>query len=182
MDGVIILLGIVLLAVIIGAATVLLRRVGELTGRSAPPLPAPTAAAQAAIKLLGVKPGTHVLDLGCGSGRFLATVLAAEPKTRVSGLDHDPSVVLVAHWRLRGSNAKIIRADIFTTSWPPAEAVFCYLYPELLTRLEPLLASRLKPGTRLVTADYPLPGRKADRTVTLPARPARGHTLYLYQY
>jgi ubiquinone/menaquinone biosynthesis C-methylase UbiE len=59
-----------------------------------------TTARDAYVQLLGVAPGEHVLDVGCGSGvvtRALAQRVA--PSGRVVGVDASPALLAVAHER-----------------------------------------------------------------------------------
>jgi ubiquinone/menaquinone biosynthesis C-methylase UbiE len=59
-----------------------------------------TTARDAYVQLLGVAPGQHVLDVGCGSGvvtRALAQRVA--PSGRVVGVDASPALLAVAHER-----------------------------------------------------------------------------------
>jgi hypothetical protein len=48
-----------------------------------------------------------------------------------------------------------------------------------MEKLEPQVLKRLRPGTRLVAHDYPLPNLKADQMIEFEG-PDRSHTLYVW--
>jgi hypothetical protein len=54
-----------------------------------------------------------------------------------------------------------------------------YLETELNAKLRPRLEKFLKPGARVVSHDYPVPGWKAARVEQVEGRVM--HTIYLYE-
>lgn len=68
----------------------------------------------ALIEHAGVGAGTRVVDVGCGSGEFLA--LLADHGAEVSGVDPAPGMVAVARRSL--PNAEIREADFSALPWP----------------------------------------------------------------
>ena len=61
-----------------------------------------------------VAPGTSVLDLGCGSGEFLA--LAAERGAGVSGIDDAEAMIAAARRRVPGADLRV--GSIERLPWP----------------------------------------------------------------
>lgn len=103
----------------------------------------------------------RLLDVGCGTGRFLAQVLRAFPKLGVTGLDLSPNYAARARRTLRRwPHADIIEGQAESM---PVEtgsqdlAVSVYLFHELPPRVRPKvfaeMARVLKPGGALVLAD-----------------------------
>tara|TARA_B100000678_G_scaffold157887_1_gene131886 strand:+ start:29617 stop:30687 length:1071 start_codon:yes stop_codon:yes gene_type:complete len=104
---------------------------------------------------------TEFLDLACGTGRFLASVLDAFPRLKASGLDLSPNYSQKARKAVR----RWPQADIIEAS---AEAMpiednsldlisSIYLFHELPPKVRPMVASEivraLKPGGAFVFAD-----------------------------
>jgi hypothetical protein len=54
------------------------------------------------------------------------------------------------------------------------------MLPEFMARLGPVLQKSLKPGTRIVAHDYPLPGWKPVQRIEFLG-PRRSHQLYLWK-
>ncbi len=65
-------------------------------------------AVAASIAALAPRPGEHVLDLGCGTGRAAASI--ARTGARVTGIDHSPLMVETARRRC-GDRATIAAAE-----------------------------------------------------------------------
>lgn len=125
----------------------------------APFVPTPPDAAEAMAAAAGLKPGDSVVELGCGDGR-LCRLAAAKYGARAVGYELSPPVWLLALVRkaLWRSPAAIRFGDFRRADLSGADAVFFYLLPESLARLEPKLRAELKPGARAVAYRFPLPG------------------------
>jgi hypothetical protein len=63
-----------------------------------------------------------------------------------------------------------------------ATVVTLYLLPESNALLRPLLEKQLRPGTRVVSHNYQVPGWEAKQTgdATLKDEKGTEHTIYLY--
>jgi SAM-dependent methyltransferase len=63
-----------------------------------------------------------ILDLGCGTGSLMLTMLEAFPEARVVGIEFDPTMVWLAGARLErfGERARVARADLREASWTEA--------------------------------------------------------------
>ncbi|MFT3836900.1 MAG: class I SAM-dependent methyltransferase [Myxococcaceae bacterium] len=133
----------------------------------------------AALDLLELEPGDHLVDLGCGQGDVL---LAARRRADVTadGYELNPSVALLAALRgLTDSKLHVRFGDSRQADLSAATALYAYLMPRAMTEWAPKLAA-LKSGTRIVSVDFELPGwtAKATRTVGPLAQPVR---LYVVQ-
>lgn len=69
---------------------------------------------RAAADRVGIDRGMAVLDVGCGTGRFLQ--LAAERGARTSGLDASEELLALARERLEG--AELIAGEMEALPWP----------------------------------------------------------------
>jgi hypothetical protein len=56
--------------------------------------------------------------------------------------------------------------DIFTQDFSKADVVTVFLYPRLMERLIPQF-NKLKPGSRIVSHQFEIPGIKPDRIYTV---------------
>jgi hypothetical protein len=78
------------------------------------------------------------------------------------------------------SDARVIRGDLLEVDLSPADVVTIYLATDSNEILRPNLEKYLKPGTRIVSHDYVVPGWK-PKSVDKDLPDARGHVIYLYQ-
>jgi ubiquinone/menaquinone biosynthesis C-methylase UbiE len=126
-----------------------------------------------AVDRLDLRPGEHVLEIGCGTGRNLPFLSkAAGPHGRVYGVDISPGMLAKAralcdhnHWR----NVELIEGDAASYRAPAAldGVMFGLSYntmPHHLTVLREAWA-QLKPGGRLVIMDAKLPPGLGGRLV-----------------
>jgi SAM-dependent methyltransferase len=146
------------------------------------------------LELARLKPSDVVYDLGCGDARSLVTA-ARRYGAKGFGFDIDPRRVAEARENVRQQGVenlvKIEQADIFTLDLSPADVVFLFLLTRLNERLKPQL-EKLRPGTRIVSHEFDLPGAVPTRMVRVPGPPdgppdtdpnaaPKMHTLYLWK-
>lgn len=116
--------------------------------------------ARAMCKLAKVGKRDVVYDLGSGDGTALITA-AREFGARGVGIEIDPLRAYVSAARIRlekvDDRVKIIQKNFFDVPISDATAVFVYLVPKALLRLQPKLAAELKPGVRVVSYRYKIP-------------------------
>lgn len=108
-----------------------------------------------------MRDGDRLLDLGCGDGRVLLRAATAHGAT-VTGVELDSALAASARTLLdaHGVAGTVVEADLATVPLD-ADVVFAYLSPATLQRLRPRLGEG-RPGTRLVTTGYPVPGWEAN--------------------
>lgn len=111
-----------------------------------------------AFDLAGLQAGEHLVDLGCGDGRVLLRA-AALRSARVTGVELDPVLAASARALLaeHAVDGLVLDADLAEVDLEDADVVFAYLSPATLQRLRARFAG-LRPGTRLVTTGYAIPG------------------------
>jgi hypothetical protein len=76
---------------------------------------------------------------------------------------------------------KVIHGDFMKTDLSPANVVTLYLATTANDTLRPNLERYLRPNTRVVSYDYPIPGWKAVETAETGGYRGTSHTIYLYQ-
>jgi SAM-dependent methyltransferase len=128
--------------------------------------------AEAMLALAGVTSEDVVYDLGSGDGRL--PILAAQLHgARGVGIEIDPRLVALARVNAKEAGVSdrvtFIEGDLFAADISPATVVVLYLSSSVLRQLEPKLKTELKPGTRIVSHQFWIPGWPAERTIRVDA-------------
>jgi protein-L-isoaspartate O-methyltransferase len=123
-----------------------------------------------------------VYDLGSGDGRIV--LAAAGRGARAVGIEIDPDLAEKSRARVRGQGlterATVRRGDLFKQDLTPATVVTMYLKPLVNAQLRPQL-DQLRPGTRIVSHMFSMPGAKPAKKVEVQSAETRmGHVLYLW--
>ncbi len=125
-----------------------------------------------------------VYDLGCGDGRIVCTA-AKKYGAQGVGIDIDPARIKdcadsMKKFGVAADQVEIRQGDALKVKdLERATVIVFYMLPEFMEKLDPQVMKRLRPGTRLVAHDYPLPNLKADQMIDYEG-PDRTHTLYLW--
>lgn len=117
----------------------------------APYLPTLNPQVKIALDLAGLKPGQTMLELGCGDGKML--IAAAQQGIKVVGYELNPLLALVAWLRTRRyrGQVRVICGDFWHADWPPAEAIFTFLLPRYMAKLDARIKSYQDQQQRPVT-------------------------------
>ena len=133
------------------------------------------------LSLAKVGPGDVVYDLGCGDGRI---VIAAAQKfgARGVGVDIDEKLIAEAQEAARGAGVadrvKFLVQDAMTVDVSPATVVTLYLLAASNVKLRPILTNQLRPGSRIVSHNYPIGDWEPGKVDTF--KDARGTTRTLF--
>lgn len=123
--------------------------------------------ADAMLQLAGVTASDVVYDLGSGDGR-IPIIAAQKYRARGVGIEIDPRLVeqswQTANEAQVANRVKFIVGDLFEADLRQATVVTAYLSASLMRTLEPKLRA-LKPGTRIVSHQFPIPGWQPDRRI-----------------
>jgi ribosomal protein L11 methylase PrmA len=131
------------------------------------------------LQMAEVKPGEVVYDLGCGDGRVLI-IAVQEFGARGVGIEIDLLRYRVARWRVRKlgleDQIELIQGSFHQHDIASADVVTIYLVQRMINRLAPKLVRELRPGVRIVSNTFIVPGlkvthhdQKADlRLYTIP--------------
>lgn len=113
-----------------------------------------------------LRAGETIYDLGCGKATLL---IKAAKKLGAKGIGYELSLW---PWLWAQFNILISRADVkvymknfFNADLSRADVVFCYLFPEVMAKLEPKFKKEMKPGSRLVSYSFKLPFLTPDRII-----------------
>jgi SAM-dependent methyltransferase len=115
--------------------------------------------ADAMLRLARVTRDDVVYDLGSGDGRMLV-IAAQKYGARGVGIEIDPRLVALSRQIARegdvGDKVTFIEGDLFTADISPATVVTLYLSNSVNLELEPKLKHELRPGTRIVSHQFPI--------------------------
>jgi 2-polyprenyl-3-methyl-5-hydroxy-6-metoxy-1,4-benzoquinol methylase len=111
------------------------------------------------LDLAAVGPGTRLLDLGCGDGRFV--IAAARRGAEAAGIDIDPERIAEAQAAARRDGlegiARFETGDLFVADFGGADVVTLFLLSHVNRWLEGRLRGALRPGARVVSYQFPMP-------------------------
>ena len=157
-------------------------RVRDYSNSLAPYVVSPQNVVDMMLEMADLKPGETVYDLGSGDGRILITA-AQRYRAKAVGIEIEESLVKRSEERISRlglqNRIRVIHADLRTVDLSPADVVTMYLMTGANESLKPKLESNLRPGTRVVSHDYRIPGWKANRQERAEAY-SHGHMIYLY--
>jgi len=136
------------------------------------------------LTLAKVGPGDVVYDLGSGDGRI---VIAAAQKfgARGVGVDIEPARIVDAEVNAARAGVERLVAfklqDALETDVSDATVVTLYMLPEFNAKLRPILERQLKPGSRVVSHDYPIEGWTPERIEVVKGSFVHDHTVLLFE-
>jgi SAM-dependent methyltransferase len=153
------------------AAILAVPSTGQQTPRRTPDIyfaPTPHVLADAMLTLAKVTPDDVVYDLGSGDGRII--VLAAQKyHARGVGIELQPRLVEISRQVAREGEVEdraiFVEGDLFTADIGAATVVTLWLSSSVNAQLEPKLRRELRPGTRIVSRQFPIGSWPPDRTV-----------------
>jgi demethylmenaquinone methyltransferase/2-methoxy-6-polyprenyl-1,4-benzoquinol methylase/phosphoethanolamine N-methyltransferase len=125
--------------------------------------------------LAGIQPGSHVLDVGCGTGDLtLVAKRRAGPAGKVVGIDASPEMIAVARHKAAAAGAEIEFREAVVEALPFGDRSFDVVLSSLMMHHLPAdlkrqalaeIARVLKPGGQLVIVDLVRPESGAGRLV-----------------
>lgn len=127
----------------------------------------------ALLALSNLKSGQTLVDLGSGDGRLLAA--AASQGIHCIGYEINPFMVVISKvvcWRHR-KLVTIKFRNLWSTPLPPADAIYVFLMPKFMPRLNDKLASEIHKPTVVISYAFEIPGPEAVR---------RNVNTYVYEY
>lgn len=156
----------------------------EFKSQLAPSVGAPERAVDKMLDMANLKPGETLYDLGCGDGRILVAA-ARRYKIKAVGIEISRSEAEKAAENVRKHKLQdqvtVIHGNFMHTDLSSANVVTLYLATAANDTLRPNLEHYLKPNTRVVSYDYPIPGWKPIDTSESEGHHNDKHVIYLYQ-
>lgn len=145
-------------------------------------VPTPMIIVDRMLELAKVTEKDVVYDLGSGDGRI---VIAAAKKygARGVGIEHSPALVELAQAKaVEAGVAHLVRfevGDLLKANIRPATVVTLFLNIKFDALLRPVLEQQLKPGTRIVSHDHPIPGWEPEVSQDQPLSPRPGRLIHM---
>ncbi|KKU70383.1 MAG: hypothetical protein UX94_C0007G0012 [Parcubacteria group bacterium GW2011_GWA2_47_21] len=126
----------------------------------APFVPSSSKKRRAMLDLARVHAGETIIDAGSGDGSLV--IASAGRGAHAIGIESNPLLVFYSRIRiLRNTerrNITIIRGNLFSQPFHSADILFLYLFPKTIEKLKEKLEKELKPGCRVVSNTFPIPG------------------------
>ncbi|RUM47999.1 MAG: SAM-dependent methyltransferase [Hyperthermus sp.] len=132
------------------------------------------------LSLLNLKPGDVFYDIGCGDGRVAVGVARNFTGVRVKCIEAKEELVYKAKANAASAGVRIdvINADFFNYWLGDANVIYMYLLTSVNHKLKPKFEEELRPGTLILSLDFPIPGWNPLAQVELPRSWQR--TIYIY--
>ena len=135
-----------------------------------PYVPSPQSVVADMLRYADVGPNDFLIDLGSGDGRIVLTA-AKVFGARGFGVEIKEDLVKRANEAARqegvGDRVKFLKQDLFKTDISQATVITMYLLPDTVNLLKDKFLSELRPGTRIVSHDYPLTGWIPEKYVQM---------------
>jgi len=126
-----------------------------------PYVPSPQSVVADMLRYADVGPQDFLIDLGSGDGRIVLTA-AKVFGARGFGVEIKEQLVRKANEDAQkegiADRVRFIKQDLFKTDMSQATVITMYLLPDTVNLLKDKFLSELRPGTRIVSHDYPLTG------------------------
>jgi hypothetical protein len=159
------LFGLLLLALLCFAGVILV---------GAPYLPTLSPQVEEALEMTNLTSGQTLLELGSGDGKVL--IAAAKQGFNVIGYELNPILVVFSYIRTLKYRKKvtIIWGNFWTKQWPNADAIFVFLLPKYMKKLDTKCMRYSHLPITLVSFAFEVPGRE-------PSKKSKGIFAYRYK-
>ncbi|MBI4699733.1 MAG: class I SAM-dependent methyltransferase [Deltaproteobacteria bacterium] len=129
-------------------------------------------------------PDDVLFDLGCGDGRIVIEA-ARRHGCRGVGIELDPALVEQSRQNARAAGVdRLVEfrvQDATKADFTTATVVMLYLLPESNALLRPVLERQLRPGARVLSHNYAIPGWD-EKLVEDASLSEGGEMHYVYVY
>lgn len=166
--------------ILIGIGLALLFSVAYAALSGAPWVPTWKRDIERARTLLRLRGGERFVELGCGDGRVTVALAKEATGARLVGVELSVLQWIAANVRRvlsRAWNARFALGNAFHYDLRDTDAVYLFLMPDAYQKLRPKFEAELKPGARVVSYVWPIPGWEPSHVDEAPDAPK----LYLYR-
>ncbi|MFP3951593.1 MAG: SAM-dependent methyltransferase [Candidatus Bathyarchaeia archaeon] len=149
----------------------------------APYVPTPERVVDYMLKVAGVGPDDVLYDLGCGDGRILFKAIEDFSVDRAVGYELKPNLVEGVGKRIKEGRlhdrVEVHNLNFFEADLSEASVVTLYLTTSGNSKLRSKFREELRPGTRIVSHDFPIQEWEAIEQEDSPYK-LGSHKVYLY--
>jgi hypothetical protein len=140
----------------------------------APYLPTLSKQIDVALGLAKLNPGDTIIELGCGDGRVL--LAAAKSGLKAVGFELNPILFVIASLRTLPyrKDVKVVWGNFWHQKWPKSQAIYVFLLPRLMNRLDAKIASEQACDLKIISFAFEFPDRQ-------PIAEKDGVFLYLFK-
>jgi hypothetical protein len=135
-----------------------------------PYVPSPQSVVSDMLRYAEVGPDDFLIDLGSGDGRIVLTA-AKVFGARGFGVEIKDELVRKSNEAAQreglAERVKFLKQDLFKTDMSRATVITMYLLPDTVNLLKDKFLDELRPGTRIVSHDYPLTGWIPEKYVQM---------------
>ena len=135
-----------------------------------PYVPSPQSVVADMLRYADVGPSDFLIDLGSGDGRIVLTA-AKVFGARGFGVEIKEELVQKSNQAAQNEGladrVRFMKQDLFKTDMSQATVITMYLLPDTVNLLKDKFLNELKPGTRIVSHDYPLTGWIPEKYVQM---------------
>jgi hypothetical protein len=135
-----------------------------------PYVPSPQSVVSDMLRYADVTEKDFLIDLGSGDGRIVLTA-AKVFGARGFGVEIKDDLVVQSNEAAKkeglADRVKFIKQDLFKTDMSMATVITMYLLPDTVNLLKDKFLAELRPGTRIVSHDYPLTGWIAEKYIQM---------------
>lgn len=137
-------------------------------------------AVEAVSKLLPVQSGFRFIDLGCGTGTFLARLADRRPDGQYTGIELTPVPYWLSRCRMMWNRAVYVQwGSFWRVNLENYDVVYVYLSPAPMARLWEKARREMRPGSLLISNGFCIPGVTPAQSISLGD--AVGSTLYVWR-
>lgn len=140
----------------------------------APYLPTHRAREEDIFKLLNLKPGQTMLELGSGDGRILR--LAGQKGIKAIGYELNPLLVIyskIITWKYRHL-VRVQWGNYWQLDWPATDAIYTFLLQRYMSKLDKKIMQECSKPVKLVSYAFSIKNRQLAKEIN-------GMFLYIYK-
>jgi hypothetical protein len=130
-------------------------------------------------KIIVLKPGQTVYELGAGDAPLLLELSNKNKDCNYIGIEYSflPWLIGNIQIKLHNSPVKLIKKNIFSAYLGKADIIYCYLNNKMMAALETKIPTECQPGTQIWSLSFPFPHLEPTKVLELSGQKVYFYTL-----